>query len=106
MIITPMTLKMVKFSCGICQKALATKHKAICCCLCNKWIHIGCNNLNNVPYIQIQHSDANWLCMPCLKKEVPLNSLTDHELEKVYNGTHILPFTSKNTQNFTKNANN
>ena len=94
---------MVKFPCGICQKAVATKHKATCCDLCNKWIHIGCSNLNKSAYIQIQHSDANWFCMPCLKNEVPSNTITDHELEKVYNGKHILP---KKTQSFTKNANN
>ena len=44
--------------------------------------------------------------MPCLKKEVSFNTLTDHELEKAHNGTHILFFTSKIAQNFTKNANN
>ena len=81
-------------------------NKAICSDLCNKWIHIDCNNLNKTNYIQIQHSDTNWFCMPCLKNEVPFNTLTDHELEKVYNGKHILPITSKTTQSFTKNANN
>ena len=95
---------MAKFPLGICQKAVATEHKAIRCDLCNKWIHIGCNNLNKTNYIQIQHSDTNWFCMPCLKNEVPFNTLTDHELEKVYNGKHILPFTSKNTKSLTKNT--
>ena len=106
MIITPITLKMVKFPCGIYQKAVVTKHKAICCDLCNKWIHIGCNNLNKSTYIQIQHSDTSWFCMPCLENEVPFNTLTDHELEKVYNGKYILPITLKTTQSLTKNANN
>ena len=82
MIVTLITLKMVKFPCVICQKAVVTKQKAICCDLCNKWIHIGCNNINKTIYIQIQHSDKSWFCMPCLKKEVPFNTLTDHELKK------------------------
>ena len=102
MIIMPITLKMVKFPCGIYQKAVVTKHKAICCDLCNKWIHIGCNNLNKSTYIQIQHSDTSWFCMPCLENEVPFNTLTDHELEKVYNGKYILPITLKTTQSLTK----
>ena len=106
MTITPITLKMVKFPCGICQKAVATKHKAICCDLFNKWIHIGCNSLNKTTYIQIQHIDTNWFCVPCLKNEVPFNTLTDHELEKVCNGKHIIPITSKTTQSFTRNTNN
>ena len=47
----------------------------------------------------------NRLSMPYLNKEVPFNTHTGHKLEKVYNGKHVLPFTSKNTQSFTKNAN-
>ena len=54
MIITPTALKMVKCPCGICQKDVPTKHKAICCDLCNKWTHIDCNSLNKTTYIQIQ----------------------------------------------------
>ena len=45
MIVSPITLKMVKFPCGVCQKEVATKHKAICCDTCNKYVYIGCNNL-------------------------------------------------------------
>ena len=43
--------------------------------------------------------------MPCLKNEVPSNTLVDHELEKVFSGKHMLPITFKSTQDFTKNAN-
>ena len=89
---------MVKFLC-------ATKHKAICCDLSKKWIHIDCNNLNKTTYIYIQHSDTNWFCIPCLKKEIYFNTLTDQELEKVYIDKHMLYFISKHTQKFTKNAN-
>ena len=42
--------KMVKFPCEICQKAVATKHKVICWDLCNKWIHIGFNNLDKTTF--------------------------------------------------------
>ena len=97
---------MAKFPCGICQKAVATKNKAICCDLLNKWIHTGCNNLKKTTYIQIQHGDSNWFWVPCLEKEAHFNTLTDHELEKVYNGKNMLPFISKSMQSFTKKANN
>ena len=40
------TTTMVKFPYGICQKAVAKRHQAVCCDLCDKWIHIACNNLN------------------------------------------------------------
>ena len=47
-------LKMVIYLCGICHKAVANKHKAICCDLCNKWVCIACNNLKEHTYSQIQ----------------------------------------------------
>ena len=56
---------MVKFSCGICQKAVAKKVKAICCDLCNKWIHTACNNLDKK---NIQKS-------PVLRNHLVLNAL-------------------------------
>ena len=102
MIIAPITLKTVKFPCGTCQKTVATKCKAICCDLCNKWIHIGCNNLNKATYIQIQHSATNWLCMHYLNNEVPFNTLTDHELERVYSGKQILSSHLKTHKNLQK----
>ena len=40
------TTTMIKFPCRICQKAVGKKHKAILFDLCDKWIHIACNNLD------------------------------------------------------------
>ena len=58
-IITAITLKTVTLPCQTYKKAVANKDKATCCDLCNKWIHIGCNNLSKRTYIQIQHSCTN-----------------------------------------------
>ena len=35
-ILHTITTTMVEFPCGICQKAVAKRHKAICCDLCDK----------------------------------------------------------------------
>ena len=40
------TTTMIKSPCDISQKTVAKRHKAICCDLCDKWIHIACNNLD------------------------------------------------------------
>ena len=37
--------------CGILVKA---HDKAVCCDLCNKWIHIKYNNLNDLDYEEIK----------------------------------------------------
>ena len=33
-----------------CEAIVKTRDKAICCDLCSKWIHIKCNNLNDLDY--------------------------------------------------------
>ena len=95
---------MVKHPCGICQKAVANTHKAIYCDICNKWIHISCNNLDRKTYIKLQRSNTIWYCISCMKEELPFNATTNQEFAKIYNGKHIIPFTQQKIQNFKENA--
>ena len=37
-------------TCPFCETIVKTHDKAICCDLCSKWIHIKCNNLNDLDY--------------------------------------------------------
>ena len=39
-----------KFSCRICAKNAHDKDKAVQCDLCELWIHIKCNNHNDLDY--------------------------------------------------------
>ena len=96
----------VKFTCGICQKTVGLKHKAICCDLWNTWVHIACNNLDKRKYNNLQESTTNWYCMACVKKEIPFSSQTDHELKHIHSGKHIIPFKSKDIETFTTQINN
>ena len=36
--------------CLSCEKIVKNHDKAICCDLCIRWIHIRCNNLNDLDY--------------------------------------------------------
>ena len=58
----------VKFTCGICQKFVGVKHKAIRCDLFNKWIHTVCNNLDKKTYKHLQGSTTNWFYISCIEK--------------------------------------
>lgn len=29
-----------------CRKTVAKHHNTVCCDICNKWVHIACNNIN------------------------------------------------------------
>ena len=33
------------FPCGICAKAVAKNHNAVCCDICNLWVYIKCNSM-------------------------------------------------------------
>ena len=96
---------MVKFRCDICQKAVANRHKAICCDLCDKWIHIACNNLDKKIYINLQSSEIIWFCMLCLKKELPFNSISSQHFEKIFRGAPIVSMSLTKNQGFTENVN-
>ena len=84
---------------------LSVKHKAVCCDLCNKWANIACNNLDKKTNKKLQCSAANRICLTCIKNEMPFTSETDHKLEWIYSGKHIVPFKTKNTETFTKQIN-
>ena len=62
------------------------------------YIYITCSNINKNTYIQTQHSEIKLFCRPCLKEKTSFNTLTDKEMEKLYNGKHMLYCTPKTHQ--------
>ena len=97
---------MVKFPWEICQKAVGKKHNAVCCDLCNEWIHIACNNLDKKTYKLLQGSSTKWFCINCTEKEFPFTSQTNQELEKIYSGKHVIPYKVSEIESFTAKINN
>ena len=95
---------MIKFPYRICQKAVAKRHKVICCDLCNKWIHIACNNLDKKTCRNLQSSEISWFCIPCLKKELPFNSIFTQHFGKIFRDAPIIPQSLTKNQSFTENV--
>ena len=95
---------MVKFPYGICQKAVAKRHEAVCSDLCDKWIHISCSNLDKKTYRNLQYSEISWFCMTCLKKELPFNSISSQHFEKIFRDAPIVPLSLTKNQRFTENV--
>ena len=95
----------VKFPCRICQKAVGKKHNAVCCDLCNQWIHIACNNLDKdlQTFTRLQHQ---MVLHKLNKKELPFTSQTNLELDKIYSGTHIILYKVSEIESFTEKINN
>ena len=71
---------MIAFPCGVCQKAVAKNHKAICCDICQKWIHIKCNNLNKNDYKFFQENiDEQFFCVNCIAENIAFSKLNNNE---------------------------
>ena len=67
------------FHCRICAKNVHDKDKAIQCDLCEFWIHIKCNNLNDLDYRYLQKCDESWYCIECCSSSFPFNSLSSNK---------------------------
>ena len=83
--------QMIKFTCQVCEKPVATNHNAICCDICDCWIHIYCNNICKQTYRQLQKDPTPWYCKSCLKKEIPFSNLNNSEFEAFISGLSTLP---------------
>ena len=57
--------------CPFCEKILKIRDKAIYCDLCIKWIHIRCNNVNDLDYEYHENNDETWYCKTCIQEILP-----------------------------------
>ena len=64
-------------SCNICGKSVSDKDDAIQCDICQAWIHLKCNKLNNIDYKYLQGSSDPWFCLYCFSSIFPFGFLTN-----------------------------
>ena len=74
----------MEFPCKICEKKVASNHNAICCDICNKWVHISCNNISR--YFIGAFRNTVQYCKICLKQVRPYSKLTDYQLKALMLG--------------------
>ena len=55
---------MKHYPCAVCNKA-------ICCNHCNQWVHIKCNDLNNLDYNLLKSKNEFWYCILCTSEILP-----------------------------------
>ena len=75
-----------RFPCSTCHKNVNNNHRAICCDLCDRWIHIKCNFLNLTDYNRLKNDINPFYCINCIREIFPSSDLTDNE---------FLPFVTK-----------
>ena len=69
----------INFPCKVCGKSVNDNDRAIQCERCNYWIHINCNNLNNIDYKFLQNSNDCWYCILCCSQIFPFNSMKSNK---------------------------
>ena len=105
---------MEKFPYGICKKTAAANYNAACCDICNKWIHISCDNITRYCYRKLQKDKTPWYCKICLGQTIPFSNLADHQLEvfmlcklitspKLIQSNNHLVFPNDDKENIPKN---
>ena len=66
-------------------KNVNTTHHAICCDICDQWVHIRCNLLDDKDYNKLinnpesDQSKNDLYCINCLKDILPFNKLSDSD---------------------------
>ena len=64
----------MRFNCSLCKLSVSDRAKAICCDHCNEWIHINCNELNDIDYENLKINNDIWYCKLCIKEILPFCS--------------------------------
>ena len=59
------------------------------------WVHIVCNNLSKYYYRKFHKDNTTWLCVDCVKKEMPFSNLSDNRLKifmsgKIFIATNVV----------------
>ena len=69
---------MPQFPCSVCSKNVHEKHHAICCDICDQWVHIRSNLLNEKYYTEMKN-DPNkvFYCISCINNNMPFTKLSD-----------------------------
>ena len=69
------------YHCGICQKKVGHRHRAVQCDLCDCWNHIKCDEIDNKTYELLKKSDeeVHHFCKLCKENIFPFQKLCHDE---------------------------
>ena len=89
----------VKFPCKICKKPVAQNHKAVCCDVCDTWVHMKCNKINTQTYNILKKDEASWSCIECSKNVFPFSKLNETNFLTTIAGKKLKFITTRKKHN-------
>ena len=78
---------MVKFPCSVCGKPVAINQEAVCCDVCNRWVHC-CNNICKKTYRGLKKDPTLWFCESYMQKEILF--INDTEYSYINDTEHMI----------------
>ena len=82
----------IKYPCGVCEKAVAETHNALQCDICDKWVHIKCNFVSKDLYNSYIHENegdkSKWICINCINSNLPFSTLNEKSFYLNSRGIH------------------
>ena len=75
----------VKFSVRAYKKPIATNHNAIFCDMCDKWVHLHCNNICIKTCRDLKKDPNQSYCKLCTRKEIPFSKKENAEFSHTSN---------------------
>ena len=79
--------------CGFCSLAVRNNQAALCCDICNTWIHRKCLNMSLPEYRRLANSTCDWYCTPCT-----LPPFSDSFYRDMENGLFEIPNSTITTE--------
>ena len=74
---------MPNYPCSVCSKNVNSNHRAICCDICDRWVHVRCNLLGEKDYNQMKNDPLKdeptkmFYCISCIEDNMPFTKLSD-----------------------------
>ena len=74
-----------KFPCNICNRNIRENGKAVCCDVCDNWVHIRCNSISPSKYKELCDEDNNepFFCIKCFNDALPFGQENDTIFKQV-----------------------
>ena len=65
--------------CSICTKNV---RKGLCCEICDKWVHLKCNILDDKEFnYHKKNPEAPFQCLKCMENLIPFSTLNDNQFD-------------------------
>ena len=71
---------MTAHPCTICTKNVKEHNKKLRCEICNGWVHIKCNLIDDKTYRNYLNNNRAYLnCLKCIENSIPFSTLNDSQ---------------------------